>query len=69
MTENSGRRAGQTWQRAHMVDMLRRNGYPELADEALHTLPEVVGLDQLTSFCREHDISRDELISSMGGSP
>ena len=55
--------------RQWVADTLRRNGYPQEADEALRVLPEEVDRQQLEEFGDRHGISRDELVSRMGGSP
>jgi len=55
--------------RQWVADTLRRNGYPQEADEALRVLPEEVDRRQLEEFGDQHGISRDELVSRMGGSP
>jgi hypothetical protein len=57
------------YSRQWVVDTLRRNGYLQEADEALRVLPEEVDAKQLQEFGDQHGISRDELISRMGGSP
>ena len=57
------------YSRQWVVDTLRRNGYLQEADEALRVLPEEVDVKQLQEFGDRHGISRDELISRMGGSP
>lgn len=57
------------YSRQWVVDTLRRNGYLQEADEALRVLPEEVDAKQLQEFGDRHGISRDELISRMGGSP
>ena len=44
-------------------------GYPQEADEALRDLPDQIDLQQLQEFGDRHGISRDELVSRMGGSP
>jgi hypothetical protein len=51
------------------IDLLRRLGYTQAADEAARTLPDPVSLDQLQEFADRFHISHDELISQMGGSP
>lgn len=68
MGQDSGGDVRPSWQREHIVEMLRRTGYPREADEASRTLPEAVSYDRLMRFCREHGLSRDELVSRMGGS-
>ena len=55
--------------RQWVVDMLRRMGYAQEADEAARELPDPVDLEQLREFGDRHGISRDELNSRMGGSP
>jgi hypothetical protein len=57
------------YSRQWVVDTLRRNGYLQEADEALRDLPDDIDLKQLEEFGDRHGISRDELISRMGGSP
>jgi hypothetical protein len=44
-------------------------GYPQEADEAARDLPDPVEVEQLREFGDRHGISRDEIISRMGGSP
>jgi hypothetical protein len=55
--------------RQQMIDLLRRLGYLQAADEAERVLPDVVSAEQFRQFTGEHQISRDELVSRMGGSP
>jgi hypothetical protein len=55
--------------RQWVVDALHRLGYTQAADEAAQELPEQVSMEQLLDFADRHDISRDEVISRMGGSP
>jgi len=55
--------------RQWVVDTLHRLGYTQAADEAAQELPEQVSMEQLLDFADRHDISRDEVISRMGGSP
>jgi hypothetical protein len=55
--------------RQRVADTLRKMGMPEAADEALRVLPDPVDLSQVEEFCERHGLSRDELISRMGGSP
>ena len=52
-----------------MADMLRRIGYPELADIALRELPDPVDAEQLENLGMRYGVSMDDLISNMGGSP
>jgi hypothetical protein len=55
--------------RQWIVDTLHRLGYTQAADEAAQVLPEQVSVEQLLDFADRHHISRDEVISQMGGSP
>ncbi|MBO0689273.1 MAG: hypothetical protein J2P40_06860 [Candidatus Dormibacteraeota bacterium] len=69
MDANRDRDARQTYDRQHVVDLLRRTGHPQAADQASRVLPNPVDVDQAWAFCRRHDIQLDDLISGMGGSP
>ena len=55
--------------RQQVVDLLRRLGHAELADQASRVLPDPVDLDRLAAWCMQHGVSHDDLISQMGGSP
>jgi hypothetical protein len=55
--------------RQHIVDVLRRAGYTEVADEAMRLLPDPVDLDHVAVFLAPYGITKDGLISVMGGSP
>ena len=55
--------------RQEVVDLLRKTGFPEAADEALRVLPDPVDLDDAAKLGAKYGITRDELISRMGGSP
>jgi len=44
-------------------------GLPELAEEALRDLPDPVDIDQVGIWGMQHGITRDDVISRMGGSP
>ena len=57
------------YSREEVVAIMRRTGYPELADEAERVLPDPVDSDQLEAFARRHGVTRDDMISGMGGSP
>jgi hypothetical protein len=57
------------YSRQWVADSLRRMGYPQAADEALQDLPEEVDRQQVEEFCQRYGISRDEMVSRMGGSP
>jgi hypothetical protein len=55
--------------RQHVVDVLRRAGFTEAAEEALRILPDPVDVDQATALLQPYGVTKDELISRMGGSP
>jgi hypothetical protein len=57
------------YSKLYVADMLRRLGLPELADVALRELPDSVDVDQLENWGMRHGVSKDDLISNMGGSP
>ena len=57
------------YDRQWVVDQLRRLGYTQEADEAARALPDQVSEEELRAFSDRHGISRDELMSRMGGSP
>jgi predicted Zn-dependent protease with MMP-like domain len=52
-----------------VVDLLRRLGLTQAADEAEQTLPDQVSTEELMALGDKYGISRDELESRMGGSP
>jgi hypothetical protein len=51
------------------VHTLRRLGYTEAAEEAERELPDPVSLEEIKKFTDRYNISRDEVMSQMGGSP
>jgi hypothetical protein len=55
--------------REHVVDVLRTAGLPEVADEADRSLPEQIDLERAAAFLGRYGITKDVLISRMGGSP
>jgi hypothetical protein len=57
------------YSREHVVDMLRRAGWSDLADEASRVLPDPVDIDRLAAWGMQHGLSHDDLISRFGGSP
>lgn len=56
------------YDRQWIIDQLQRLGYTQEADEA-RALPAQVSAEDLQAWADRHGISRDELISRMGGSP
>ena len=59
----------QEYSRQHVIDVLKTLRRPDLADEASRDLPDPVDVDQLVPWMLQHGLSRDEMISRMGGSP
>jgi hypothetical protein len=57
------------YSRQEVVEKLRRAGLRELADEAMRHLPDPVELEDAQEWGMRHGITRDSLISLMGGSP
>jgi hypothetical protein len=55
--------------RQWLVNTLRRLGYPQAAEDAARELPEQVSLEEVRKFADRHGLSRDEVVSRMGGSP
>jgi hypothetical protein len=55
--------------RQWFVDSLRRVGLMQAAEDAARELPDPVSIEEIKKFADRHGISRDEVISRMGGSP
>jgi hypothetical protein len=55
--------------RQQVVDLMTRTGYSRVADLAERELPDPVDLEDVIAFGTKHGITRDDLISQMGGSP
>jgi hypothetical protein len=55
--------------RQQVVDVLHRLGYTELAEEVSRVLPDPVDSDRLEALGIQCGLTRDDLISQMGGSP
>jgi hypothetical protein len=55
--------------RLHVVDVLRTAGLPELADEALHDLPDPVDSEQVAAWAVPYGINMGELVSRGGRQP
>jgi hypothetical protein len=55
--------------RQHVVDVLRTAGLPQVADEASRSLPDPVDMERAAQFLQRYGITKDVLISRMGGSP
>ena len=67
-TETEGRLAMQVT-RQHVVDILRVARLPELAEEARRVLPDPVEYNDAARFLFQYGITKDDLISRVGGSP
>lgn len=61
--------AVEQYSRQHVVDLLNRLGYLELAEEARRVLPDPADADWLADWFMQHGLTRDYLMSEMGGSP
>jgi hypothetical protein len=59
----------QEYSRQHVIDELNHLGLTELAVEASRDLPDPVDINRLEAWCMQHGLSRDEMVSWMGGSP
>jgi hypothetical protein len=55
--------------REHVVGILRMAALPDLAEEARRALPDPVEYNRAERFLAEYGITKDELISRLGGSP
>jgi hypothetical protein len=55
--------------RQDLIDMLRRTGFSEVADEIPGLLPDPVDLNDAARVLEPHGINKNELINRMGGSP
>ena len=55
--------------RQHVVDLLRRAGLTEMAEAALHDLPDLVDREDVAVWGGKWNIDMDYFIDRMGGSP
>jgi len=55
--------------RQDIIDMLRRTGFAEAADEIPRLLPDPVDFDDAARVLEPYGISRSELMNRMGSSP
>ena len=55
--------------RQEIVRVLRMSGFADVADEVLERLPDPVDLDDLEGFLAPYGVTKDQVISRMGGSP
>jgi len=54
--------------RQHVVDMLRKAGLPEVADDAQRELPDPVDSEQAAEWAVPYGINMGELMDRLGGS-
>jgi len=59
----------QQYSRQHVIDVLNRLGYFQLAEEAARVLPDPADINRISAWMMKHGLTYDELISRMGGSP
>ena len=55
--------------RHHVIEILRKAGLPDMAEDALHALPDPVDSEQAAEWAIPYGINMDELVDRMGGSP
>jgi len=53
----------------HIIEVLRTAGLPQVAEEANRSLPDEMDLERAAEFVGRYGITKDVLISRMGGSP
>jgi hypothetical protein len=61
--------AMQQYSKQHVLDVLHTLQRPDLADEASRDLPDPVDIDRLAPWMLERGLTRDEIVSRLGGSP
>jgi hypothetical protein len=57
------------YSRQHVVDLLNHTGHRQLAEEATRVMPDPVDVDVAAAWLMKYGLTRDGLISQMGGSP
>jgi hypothetical protein len=55
--------------RQHVVEVLQRAGLWEEAEQAKLSLPDLADLDRVAEFLFARGITKDTLVSLLGGSP
>ena len=55
--------------RDEVAERLRFVGLPKVAEQAAQELPETLDGDELYAWAERHGVTKDYLISRMGGSP
>ena len=61
--------AAEIVQKQHVIEILRAAGLYEVADEAQRSLPDQMDFDSAAALLGRYGITKDTLISRMGGSP
>jgi hypothetical protein len=57
------------YDKRHVVETLRRAGFPKEAEEAEKELPDSVDVDFAQQWAWKRGISKDVFVSRFGGSP
>jgi hypothetical protein len=55
--------------RQHVIDVFRKAGLPDMAEQALRDLPDPVDSEQVAAWAVPYGINMGDLMSRMGGSP
>jgi hypothetical protein len=55
--------------RHQVVEVLTKAGFTEAAEEARRELPDTIDSEKVAEWGQKWGITRDELMSAMGGSP
>jgi hypothetical protein len=55
--------------RDHVVHILRRAGFREVADEAEKELPDALDLEEAMNWCAQRGVNESDVVSQLGGSP
>jgi hypothetical protein len=55
--------------RDHVVHILRRAGFREVAAEAEKELPAALDLEAALNWCMQHGVTESDIVSQLGGSP
>ena len=61
--------AVQQYSKQNVLDVLHTLQRPDLADEASRDLPDPVDIDRLVPWMQQRGLTRDEIVSRLGGSP
>jgi hypothetical protein len=55
--------------RDHVVHILRRAGFREVADKAAKELPVALNLEDAMNWAQRHGVTESDVVSQLGGSP